>query len=178
MDNIDQSKFEKLISEDQIKEKVSELGKLISQDYQGKEVIAICVLKGSFVFAADLLRELEIPNEVDFLAVSSYGASTKSSGIIRILKDLDTSIEDKHVLILEDIVDTGLTLNYLLETLSTRKPASLKICTLLDKPERREVDLTPDYLGFEIPDLFVVGYGLDYAENYRGLPAVYVLPEE
>ncbi|ACB83679.1 hypoxanthine phosphoribosyltransferase [Natranaerobius thermophilus] len=174
----DKDAFKQLISEEEIKDKVKELGEQISQDYQGQEVIAVGVLKGSFVFAADLLRQLSIPNEIDFLAVSSYGASTKSSGIIRILKDLDTSIENKHVLIVEDIVDTGLTLNYLLETLSTRKPASLKICTLLDKPDRREVDLTPDYIGFQIPDLFVVGYGLDYAEYYRDWPAIYVLPEE
>ncbi len=175
---IDHDKLHLLISEQEIQDKVSELAGQITKDYQDDEFLAVCVLKGSFVFAADLLRHVEVPNTIEFLAVSSYGASTESSGIIRILKDLDTSIEGKNVLIIEDIVDTGLTLNYLLKTLKTRKPASLKICTLLDKPDRRQVELSADYVGFKIPDKFVVGYGLDYAEYYRNLSGVYVLTHD
>ncbi|OWZ83267.1 hypoxanthine phosphoribosyltransferase [Natranaerobius trueperi] len=175
---MEQENLKELISKKEIQNKVKELGKQISEDYKGEEILAICVLKGSFVFTADLLREVTVPSTVEFLAVSSYGASTESSGIIRILKDLDCSIEGKHVVIVEDIIDTGLTLNYLMKTLSTRKPASLKVCTLLDKPERREVDMKADYVGFEIPDEFVIGYGLDFAEYYRNLPGVYIKSDE
>lgn len=138
----------------------------------------ICVLKGAVVFMADLIREVKIPVDIDFMAVSSYGSSTSSSGVVRILKDLNESIENKHIIIVEDIVDTGLTLKYLVENLKSRGPASIKICTFLDKPERRKADITPDYCGYSIPDEFVVGYGLDFAEKYRNLPYVAVLDPE
>lgn len=164
-----------LIDEQTLQNKVQQLGARIAQDYAGKELVLICILKGSFIFTADLARALPMYAEMDFMAISSYGRGTKTSGVVRILKDLDQSIENKHVLIVEDIVDSGLTLSYLMETLSSRQPASLKTCVLLDKPERRIVTLTPDYLGFEIPDKFVVGYGLDYAEKYRNLPYIGVL---
>ena len=164
-----------LISEDQIKIKIKELGAQISADYQGKDLLVICVLKGAMVFMADLIREIKIPMGIDFMAVSSYGASTSSSGVVRILKDLDESIDNRHLLVVEDIIDTGLTLNYLLENLKSRGPASVKVCTFLDKPERRKVDIAPDYCGYPIPDEFVVGYGLDYAEKYRNLPYVAIL---
>ncbi len=178
MKGINKEDLSVLISREEINEKVKEMGAEISQDYSGVEFLAVSVLKGSFIFTADLLREVSVYSQVDFLAVSSYGLSTESSGIIRILKDLDSSIENRHVLLVEDIVDTGLTLNYLKKTLSTRKPASIKICTLLDKPDRRKVDLIADYVGFQIPDYFVVGYGLDYAEYYRHLDGVYILPQK
>jgi hypoxanthine phosphoribosyltransferase len=161
-----------------IQAKVIEMGALLDSDYQGKRPLVICVLKGALMFVADLTRSMKIPLEVDFIAVSSYGASTQSSGVVRILKDLEAGIEGRHVLIVEDIIDTGLTLNYLRENLLSRKPASLKICTLLDKPSRRQVDIKPDYCGFEIPDKFVVGYGLDFAEIYRNLPFIGVLKPE
>ena len=164
-----------LISEEQIREKIVELGAQISQDYQGKDLLVICVLKGAMVFMADLIREIKIPLSIDFMAVSSYGTSTSSSGVVRILKDLDESIENRHLLIVEDIIDTGLTLNYLLENLKSRGPASVKVCTFLDKPERRKVGINPDYCGYPIPDEFVVGYGLDFAEKYRNLPFVAIL---
>lgn len=167
-----------LISEEEIKAKVAELGKTIAEDYRGKDPLVICVLKGALCFMSDLIRATQIPLSIDFLAVSSYGASTQSSGVLRILKDLDSSLEGRHVLIVEDIIDTGLTLNYLVENLWSRQPASLRICTLLDKPSRRKVELKPDYSGFVIPDKFVVGYGLDYAERYRNLPHVAVLKPE
>jgi hypoxanthine phosphoribosyltransferase len=155
--------------------KIKELGAVISRDYQDRDLLLIGVLKGAVVFLADLLREITIPVSLDFMAVSSYGAATKSSGIVRILKDLEESIEGRHVLVVEDIVDTGLTLHYMLENLSSRRPASLKVCALLDKPDRRQVELAVDYLGFHLPDQFVVGYGLDYAEKYRNLPCIGVL---
>ena len=167
-----------LLTEEQIKAKVKELGQKITEDYRGKNLMIIGILKGAVVFLADLVREIRAPLKIDFMAVSSYGASTKSSGAVRILKDLDTSVEDKHVLIVEDIVDSGLTLKYLKENLARRHPLSLKIATLLDKPERREVDVHPDYNGFKIPNEFVVGYGLDYNEVYRNLPYVGVLKPE
>ena len=167
-----------LISEEKIKEKIEELGAQISKDYQGKDLLMICVLKGAVVFMADLIREVKIPVDIDFMAVSSYGSSTSSSGVVRILKDLNESIENKHIIIVEDIVDTGLTLKYLVENLKSRGPASINICTLLDKPERRKADITPDYCGYSIPDEFVVGYGLDFAEKYRNLPYVAVLDPE
>jgi len=167
-----------LVNEADIKKMVAQLGKKITDDYEGKEVMVICILKGAVVFCADLLREIKVPVKLDFMAVSSYGTSSESSGAVQILKDLDSSIEGSHLLIIEDIVDTGLTLKYLIGILNARGPASLKVCTLLDKPERRKVDVKIDYVGTEIPDAFVVGYGLDYAERYRHLPYVAVLSPE
>jgi hypoxanthine phosphoribosyltransferase len=173
-DNLD----EVLLSKEEIDEKVKELGKMLAEEYAGKRPLLICVLKGALIFVADLARAMNIPLEVDFMAVSSYGVSTKSSGVVRILKDLETGIEGRHVLIVEDIIDTGLTLKYLIENLKSRKPASIKICTLLDKPSRRRVQLQPDFSGFEIPDKFVIGYGLDFSEIYRNLPFIGVLKPE
>lgn len=151
------------------------MARQISEEYRGQEVFFICVLKGAVVFLADLMRFMKVPVEIDFMAVSSYGKSTVTSGIVRILKDLETSIENRNVIIVEDIVDTGLTLSYLMENLASRNPASLKICTLLDKVDCRRVEVTPDYRGFIIPDKFVVGYGLDCGEKYRNLADVCVL---
>lgn len=167
-----------LFSEQKIEEKVAELGKQITKDYEGKDLVLIGVLKGANIFMSDLMRKIDIPVTIDFMAVSSYGLSTESSGVVKILKDLDQSIEDKHVIIIEDIIDTGLTLHYLCENLLSRKPKSLKICTLLDKPERRKVDINIDYKGFDIPDEFIIGYGIDYAEKYRNLPYVATLKRE
>ncbi len=164
-----------LIPEQTLQERIAELGQEISADYEGLNPILICVLKGGYVFLADLTRRLQMRHAVDFMATSSYGDATESSGVVRILKDLDTDIGRRHVLIVEDIIDTGHTLSYLLENLRSRKPASLRICTLLSKPARREVTLEVDYLGFDIPDEFVIGYGLDYAEAYRNLPFIGVL---
>ena len=166
---------EVLISEEQLAAKVAEMGAAISRDYQGKKLMIIGVLKGSVVFMSDLLRRITIPVEMDFMAVSSYGSGTKTSGVVKILKDLDRLIQGYHILIVEDILDSGNTLSYLTELLQDRSPASIRIATLLDKPERRKVDIRPDYVGFQIPDEFVVGYGLDYAELYRNLPYVGVL---
>ncbi|MDS1029181.1 hypoxanthine phosphoribosyltransferase [Bacillota bacterium LX-D] len=167
-----------LLTKDEIAAKVQELGKQIAADYQGKELLVVCILKGAVCFMADLIKAIDIPLAIDFMAVSSYGDDTKTSGAVMILKDLETNLKGKHVLIVEDIIDSGLTLKYLMENLDSRKPASLKICTLLDKPERRKVELKVDYNGFIIPDAFVVGYGLDYAEKYRNLPEVCVLKPE
>ncbi len=167
-----------MLSEEEINNRVRELGEQISRDYQGKSILVVGILKGAMIFLADLVRNISVPTYFDFMAVSSYGSSTVSSGAVRILKDLDKSIEGKHVIIVEDIVDTGLTLNYLVDILRARDPQSLKICTLLDKPERRTVDVKIDYLGFRIPDKFVVGYGLDYNERYRNLPYIAVLKPE
>lgn len=164
-----------LISEEQLAAKVAELGAAISRDYEGKKLMILGVLKGSVVFMADLLRHITIPVEMDFMAVSSYGAGVKTTGVVKILKDLDRLIEGYHVLVVEDILDSGMTLSYLTELLRDRGPASVRIATLLDKPDRRKVDIKPDYVGFRIPDEFVVGYGLDYAELYRNLPYVGVL---
>ncbi len=169
--------IEVLISSKEIEEKVKQLARQISDDYRGKKPLLVCVLKGAVVFLSDFMRHLDIPVEIDFMAVSSYGASTKSSGVVRILKDLEGSIEGKDIIIVEDIVDTGLTLEYLKENLLSRKPDSLRLITLLDKPERREVDIEPDYCGFCIPDKYVVGYGLDCNEQYRNLPDICVLLE-
>lgn len=167
-----------LFSEKVIAEKIEELGKQITSDYhENDEVIVIGVLKGANIFLGDLVRKINLPLRIDFMAVSSYGNSTSSSGIVRILKDLDLEIENKHVVIVEDIVDTGLTLKYLTENLRSRKVSSLKICTLLDKPFRRKCDLHIDYVGFEIPDAFIVGYGIDYAEKYRNLPYIATIKE-
>ena len=164
-----------LISEEQIKAKVKEIGELIAKDYQEKNLFIVAVLKGSSLFMADLVRNINLPLTFDFMAVSSYGASTSSSGVVRIIKDLDASIEGKDVLIVEDIIDSGLTLSYLVENLKSRNPGSLKIATLLNKPERRKTHVQVDYCGFDIPDKFVVGYGLDYDEKYRNLPFIGIL---
>ena len=169
---------EVLYTEEQIREKVREMGKQISEDYKGKDLILIGVLKGSVLFMSDLLKEITIPCNMDFMAVSSYGASTTSSGVVRILKDLDFEIEGKDVLIAEDIIDTGITLRYLMEYLRGRKPKSIEVACLLNKPERRKVEIDAKYLGFDVPDYFLVGYGLDYAEKYRNLPLVGILKEE
>jgi hypoxanthine phosphoribosyltransferase len=166
-----------LLSTEQIQAKVRELGARISQDYAGEEILVIGILKGAFVFCADLLREIAVPVKVDFMAVSSYGQSTESSGVIKILKDLDTSVGGRHVLLVEDIVDSGLTLRYLREYLEHQNPASLKVCVLLDKPSRRKTEVVVDYCGYEIPDEFIVGYGIDYAEHYRNLPYIGIIGE-
>lgn len=164
-----------LISEQELQRRIAELGSEISADYEGLDPLLLCVLKGGYVFLASLTQAMTISHAVDFMAVSSYGSSTESSGVVRILKDLDTDISDRHVLIVEDIIDTGNTLAYLLENLRVRNPASLRICALLNKPARRQIELTIDYVGFVIPDEFVIGYGLDYDEDYRHLPFVGVL---
>ncbi len=164
-----------LISEEALAAKVAEMGQAISRDFAGKKLIVIGVLKGSVVFMADLIRQITIPVEMDFMAVSSYGAGVKTTGVVKILKDLDRLVEGYDVLVVEDILDSGMTLSYLTEMLRDRNPASIHIATLLDKPERRKVEIKPDYVGFTIPDEFVVGYGLDYAELYRSLPYVGIL---
>lgn len=167
--------MEVLFDREELKSKVAELGSKITEEYRGREVLVVGILKGAFIFMADLIREIQIPLEIDFMDISSYGISTSSSGEVRIIKDLENSIQDKDVLIVEDIVDTGLTLKYITELLKTRNPRSVKICCLLDKPSRRKTDIQADYVGYTIPDRFVVGYGLDYAEQYRNYPAVCVL---
>ncbi len=166
-----------LLTEKEISAKVKEMAQVLSRDYSGKNPLFVCVLKGAAVFLCDLIRHMDISLEVDFIAVSSYGGSTTSSGVVRILKDLEYSIEGRHVIIVEDIIDTGLTLSYLRENLLSRNPASLKIASLLDKPERRKVEIEADYRGFCIPDEFVVGYGLDFNETYRNLPDICVFLE-
>lgn len=167
-----------LITEEQIRQRTRELAQEISRDYEGQDLHLICVLKGGVVFLVDLMRELTIPHSVDFMATSSYGAATESSGVVRILKDLDDPIAGRDVLIVEDIIDTGHTLDYLTRILREREPASLRICTLLNKRERREVDIPIDYIGFNIPNKFVFGYGLDLDQIYRNLPYVAVLKPE
>lgn len=167
-----------LLEEEVIRKRVEELGRQITQDYQGKDLVLVGILKGAVVFFADLIRHVELPMSMDFMAISSYGNATKSAGVVRILKDLDKDIVGKHIIIVEDIVDSGLTLSFLKENLLSRGAASLRICALLDKPERRKVDIRADYQGFSIPDAFVVGYGLDYAEYYRNLPYIGVLKPE
>ncbi len=164
-----------LISSDDLKRRVAELGREIAAEYADKELLLVGVLKGAVMFLVDLAREVRLPLEVDFMAISSYGASTKSSGVVRILKDLDEPVAGKHVLIVEDIVDTGLTLQYILRNLATRRPASVRVCGLLLKEKDRPLDVPCQYVGFHIPDRFVVGYGLDYAERYRNLPYIGVL---
>jgi hypoxanthine phosphoribosyltransferase len=166
---------EVLIEEDVLRSRVIELGDEISRDYDGRELLLIGVLKGAVFFMADLMRQLTVPCEIDFMAISSYGASTDSSGVVRILKDLDINIEGRDVLVVEDIIDSGLTLSYLMRNLEAREPASLEVCALLTKPARREIDVPVRYVGFEIPNRFVIGYGLDFAERYRNLPYVGVL---
>ena len=167
-----------IVEENQIRSRISELAAQISADYQGKDPLLVCVLKGAVFFMADLAREITVPCELDFMAVSSYGSATDSSGVVRILKDLDANIEDRNVLIVEDIIDSGLTLSYLRKNLHARNPASVEVCSLLTKPSRRKVDIACKYVGFEVPDKFVVGFGLDYMEKYRNLRFIAVLPEE
>ncbi len=170
--------YQVLLTEEEIQSKVREIGAAISVDYRGKKPLLVGVLKGSATFMADLLRAITIPVTVDFVAVSSYGPATRSSGVVRILKDLDCTVEDRHVLVVEDIIDTGLTLGYILRILRGRNPASLAVGTLLDKPARRLVETKLRYRGFELPDKFVIGYGLDYAQKYRNLPCICVLKSE
>jgi len=164
-----------LYSKAKIQKKVKELAAQISKDYEGKTPYLVVVLKGAVVFASDLMRELTIPCEVDFFGISSYGSGTRSTGIVRITKDLDNSIESKHVLVVEDIVDSGQTLNYLINQFKARRPASLKVVSFLDRPDRREVDVDIDYKGLDIPDAFVLGYGMDYRENYRNIPYIFIM---
>ena len=164
-----------LVQPDDLKQRVSALGEAVSAEYEGRDLLLIGVLKGAVFFLADLMRQISLPCEVDFMAVSSYGSATDSSGVVRILKDLDVPIEGRDVLIVEDIVDSGLTLQYLMRNLGARNPASLEVCALLTKPERRKVELPIRFVGFEIPDRFAIGYGLDHAEKYRNLPYVAAL---
>jgi hypoxanthine phosphoribosyltransferase len=166
-----------LVDEDRLQARIAELGEEISADYAGRDLLLVGVLKGAVFFMADLMRRVTVPCEIDFMAISSYGAATDSSGVVRILKDLDINIESRHVLVVEDIIDSGLTLSYLVRNLEAREPASLEVCALLTKPERREIDVDLRYVGFEIPNRFVIGYGLDFAERYRNLPYVGVLHE-
>lgn len=168
-------KISVLISEEDVDKRIVELGKKISEDYEGRTVHLICVLKGSIFFTCELAKRITVPVTLDFMSCSSYGDGTSSSGVVRIVKDLDETIEGKDVIVIEDIIDSGRTLSHLLAVLKTRKPASLALCTLLDKPDRRVVDVDVDYVGFNIPDEFVVGYGLDYAQKYRNLPFVGVV---
>jgi hypoxanthine phosphoribosyltransferase len=169
---------EVLIDEERLQRRIHELGAEISSDYAGRELLLVGVLKGAVFFMADLMRSITVPCEIDFMAISSYGASTDSSGVVRILKDLDINIENRHVVVVEDIVDSGLTLSYLVRNLESRGPASLEVCALLTKPGRREIEVDVGYVGFEIPNKFVIGYGLDFAERYRNLPYVGVLHED
>jgi hypoxanthine phosphoribosyltransferase len=169
---------ETLIDGEALQARIRELGAEIRRDYEGRTPLLVCVLKGAFMFLGDLVREIDLPLEIDFMAISSYGSGTQSSGIVRIVKDLEASIEGRDVIIVEDIVDSGLTLSYLLRSLQARRPASLEICALLTKPERREVEIPVRYIGFEIPDRFVIGYGLDYAEEFRNLGEIAVLKPE
>ena len=168
---------EVMIGKEQLQRRIAELGKEISRDYKGETILAICVLKGAVLFMSDLIRELNVETKIDFMAISSYGGSTSSSGVVRILKDLDSAIEGENLLIVEDIIDSGLTLHYLRENLLSRNPKSLKICTLLDKPERRAADIAADYTGFVVENKFIVGYGLDYNQKYRNLPYITCLEE-
>lgn len=167
-----------LVSKEQIEQKITQLGRQITSDYHGKEIILACILRGSFIFSADLARHIDVPMTIEFLSASSYAKGTETTGNVQIRQDFEVDISGKHVLLVEDIIDTGLTLSRLRQMLGVRNPASLKIVTLLDKPERRRVDITPDYCGFTIPDKFVVGYGLDYNNLYRNLPEVCILKEE
>jgi hypoxanthine phosphoribosyltransferase len=169
---------EVLISESELRNKIKEMGLSLAHDYKELNPLCICILKGAIPFMADLIRQMDIPLELDFMAVSSYGRSSESSGVVRILKDLETCIEGRHILIVEDIIDTGLTLSYLIDLLKARNASSLKVVSLLDKPSRRKVEFTPDYCGFTVPDVYLVGFGLDYAHRYRNLPYVGVLKEE
>ena len=167
-----------LITSEEIGARVRELGQQITNDYAGQDILMIGVLRGAVIFMSDLARAIKRPIDIDFMAISSYGLSTSSSGVVRIIKDLDEVVQGRHILIVEDIIDSGLTLNYLVDNLKSRKPASVRICTLLSKPDRRKVDVQVDYNGFIIPDHFVVGYGLDYAGKYRNLPFIGILKPE
>jgi len=169
---------EVLYSEEEIRLKVKELGARLTEDFTGRNPLVICILKGAFIFMSDLVKEIKIPLEIDFMAVSSYGQSTISSGVVKIIKDLDVSVEDRHVIIVEDIIDSGLTLSYLIDVLERRNAATVTVATLFDKPARRTVDLEPNYKGYTLPDEFVVGYGLDYSEKYRNLPFIGILKPE
>jgi len=177
MGEIDMAKISVLVSREEIKAKTEELAKRITEDYRGKDLLLVGVLKGGFMFLADLARAIDLPLSIDFISVSSYANSTVSSGVVRILKDIDYDITGKHVLIVEDIIDSGLTLTYLKELFKAKHCASVKVCTILDKPSRRKVDLEVDYQGIIIPDKFVIGYGLDYQEKYRNLPDVCVIED-
>jgi hypoxanthine phosphoribosyltransferase len=172
---VEQGVGEILIEQDHLQARIRELGEEVSRDYAGRDLLLVGVLKGAVFFMADLMRELTVPCEIDFMAISSYGAQTDSSGVVRILKDLDTNIAGRDVLVVEDIIDSGLTLSYLMRSLKARKPGSLEVCALMTKPERREIEVPVRYVGFEIPNKFVIGYGLDFAERYRNLPYVAVL---
>jgi hypoxanthine phosphoribosyltransferase len=169
---------EVLVPSEEIEEKVREMGARITEDYRGEKLLLVGILRGAVVFLSDLMRHLELQCEIDFMEVSSYGAETTSSGVVRILKDMEESVTGRHVLVVEDIIDTGLTLSYLRRSLLARGPASLEICALLSKPSRRQVDLDVKYVGFEVPDVFVVGYGIDYAGAYRNLPDIRALAPE
>ena len=168
-------KIRVLLTEEEVNKKISEVAAQINKDYEGKEVHLICILKGGVFFTCELAKRLTIPVSLDFMSVSSYGSDTKSSGVVKIIKDLDEPLEGKNVIIVEDIIDSGRTLAYLIEVLKQRNPASIRLCALLNKPDRREVEVQIDYLGFDIPDEFVVGYGLDYAQKYRNLPFIGVV---
>lgn len=167
-----------LLSTEEIQKRVEELGAQLTEEYRGKELLAVGILKGSNMFMSDLIRQITIPMQIDFMMVSSYGNATESSGVVKIVKDLEYGIKGKHLLIIEDIIDSGLTLKYLKQMLETREPASIKLCTLLDKPARREQHVNVDYVGFTMPDEFLVGYGIDYAEYYRNLPYIGALKRE
>lgn len=167
-----------LFTEEQIQQKVRQLGETLSREYEGRNPLVICVLKGAFIFMADLVKRMTIPVEIDFMAVSSYGQSTQSSGVVKIMKDLDVPVMGRDVLIVEDIIDSGLTLSYLIDVLKRREARTVSVVTLFDKPARRTVELKPDYVGFTVPDSFIVGYGLDYAEKYRNLPYIGILKPE
>ena len=177
-DNMKEDVLRVLLSEDEIREKVRELGGKITADYKNSNLMLVTVLKGAVVFLADLMRQIDVPAEIDFMVVSSYGSGVKSSGVVKIVKDLDVPIAGKDILIVEDILDSGLTLSYIKELLESRGPRSIRIATLLDKPSRRKVDLQADYIGFSVPDEFVIGYGLDYDEKYRNLPYIGILKPE
>ena len=177
-DNMKEDVLRVLLSEDEIREKVRELGGKITADYKNSKLMLVTVLKGAVVFLADLMRQIDVPAEIDFMVVSSYGSGVKSSGVVKIVKDLDVPLAGKDILIVEDILDSGLTLSYIKELLESRGPRSIRIATLLDKPSRRKVDLQADYIGFSVPDEFVIGYGLDYDEKYRNLPYIGILKPE
>lgn len=177
-DNMKEDVLRVLLSEDEIREKVRELGGKITADYKNSNLMLVTVLKGAVVFLADLMRQIDVPAEIDFMVVSSYGSGVKSSGVVKIVKDLDVPLAGKDILIVEDILDSGLTLGYIKELLESRGPRSIRIATLLDKPSRRKVDLQADYIGFSVPDEFVIGYGLDYDEKYRNLPYIGILKPE
>lgn len=177
-DNMKEDVLRVLLSEDEIREKVRELGGKITADYKNSNLMLVTVLTGAVVFLADLMRQIDVPAEIDFMVVSSYGSGVKSSGVVKIVKDLDVPLAGKDILIVEDILDSGLTLSYIKELLESRGPRSIRIATLLDKPSRRKVDLQADYIGFSVPDEFVIGYGLDYDEKYRNLPYIGILKPE